>query len=376
MTEKKNFKFPLRALTALLLLAAICVGLFLGTQPAEEPKVISAAQNVAELYHSEMDANLANILFGEVSVRKDYKISPTALAAPVPDPACYGEATSIEELQWLLEKAEDILDGEKLYFSTNQELRPGSIIRYYLDDTILAITWKEMIDGVIFTFSEVKLRHPSQFRRYLSGGEFNSGQLSKTTEMAKSVNAVVACSADYYAYRHKGVTVTNGQVHKANRGVVDLCFVDFDGNLILERGLELNDVETAQAYVDEHNINFSLSFGPILVKDGENVCPKGYLLGEVSVEFPRAAIMQMGDLHYMFGASNIEMKYYKSLTMKDFAKSIHSTGCLQAYALDGGQTATVVMNNTLCNNVNYGSERLISDMIYFATAKPAETEGE
>ena len=119
MTEKKNCKFPLRALTALLLLAAICAGLFLGTQPAEEPKVISAAQNVAELYHSEMDANLANILFGEVSVRKDYKISPTALAAPVPDPACYGEATSIEELQWLLEKAEDILDGEKLYFSTN-----------------------------------------------------------------------------------------------------------------------------------------------------------------------------------------------------------------------------------------------------------------
>lgn len=372
MTEKKNFKLPAHSVVLLVLAVAICAGLFIGFQPTEQPKITSSAWNVAETYKTEMDADLSGILFGEVSVRKNYKISDTALAAPVPDPARFGEATSIEELQWLLEEAEDILEGEKLYFSTNKELRPGSVIRYYLDETILAITWKEMIDGVIFTFSEVKVRHPSQFRRHLSGGEFGSGQLYKTTEMSKSVNAVVACSADYYAYRHKGVVITNGTVHKANKGVGDLCFVDYDGNLILERGLELSDIETAQAYADEHNINFSLSFGPILVKDGQNVCPRGYLLGEVHTEFPRAAIMQMGNLHYMFGASNIEMKYYKSLTMVDFAKSIATTGCQQAYALDGGQTATVVMNNILCNNVNYGSERLISDMIFFATAKPAE----
>ena len=372
MTETKNRKLLIRAAAALLLLAALCAGVFLGIQPVEQPKITASSWDVAESYRTEMEAQLAGILFGEVSVRKNYKISDTALAAPVPDPARYGEASSIEELQWLLEEAEEILDGEKLYFSTNKELRPGSVIRYYLDETILAITWKEMIDGVIFTFSEIKIAHPSQFRRYLSGGEFGSGQLYKTTEMSQSVNAVVACSADYYAYRHKGLVITNGVVHKANKGVGDLCFVDYDGNLILERGLELHNIETAQAYADEHNVNFSLAFGPILVQNGENVCPKGYLLGEVHEKFPRAAIMQMGNLHYMFGCSNIEMKYYKSLTMTEFAECIYTTGCKQAYALDGGQTATVVMNNMLFNNVNYGSERLISDMIYFATAKPAE----
>ena len=372
MTKAKNIKYSACAAVAIILLIAICAGLFIGIQPLEQPKIITSSWDVSESYQNEMDADLAGILFGEVSVRKDYKISNTALTAPVPDQARYGEATSIKELQWLLEEAEDILDGEKLYFSTNTELRPDSVIRYYLDETILAITWKEMIDGVIFTFSEVKVRHPSQFRRHLSGGEFGSGQLAKTTEMSKSVNAVVACSADYYSYRRKGVTVTNGTVHKAIYGVFDLCFIDYDGNMILERNLELNDVDTAQAYVDEHNINFSLSFGPILVKDSEFACPRGYGLGEVHEKYPRAAIMQMGDLHYMFGCSNIERKYYKSLTMKEFAECIFTTGCKQAYALDGGQTATVVMNNVLFNNVNYGSERLISDMIYFATAKPAE----
>ena len=372
MMDMKNCKIPVRALAAVLLLIALCAGLFIGTHPVDQPKITSSAWNAVETYQNEMDTALSNIIFGKVSVRKNYKISDTALAAPVPNPACYGEATSIEELQWLLDAAEEMLDGEKLYFSTNKELRPGSVIKYYMDETILAITWKELINGVIFTFSEVKLMHPSQFRRYLSGGEFGSGQLSKTTEMSKSVNAVVACSADYYSYRHKGVVVANGTTYRANKAVGDLCFVDYDGNLILERGLELVDIETAQAYVDEHNINFSLAFGPILVKDGEYVCPKGYLLGEVHEPFPRAAIMQMGNLHYMFGCSNIEKKFYKSLTMTEFAECIYTTGCRQAYALDGGQTATVVMDNALFNNVNYGSERLISDMIYFATAKPAE----
>ena len=36
----------------------------------------------------------------------------------------------------------------------------------------------------------------------------------------------------------------------------------------------------------------------------------------------------------------------------------------------GGQTTTIVLNNEVINHVNYGSERKISDIIYFATAMP------
>ena len=78
----------------------------------------------------------------------------------------------------------------------------------------------------------------------------------------------------------------------------------------------------------------------------------------------------MGELHYLFGVSNMEAPHYNSLTLKEFAEFIHQTGCIHAYTMDGGQTATVVMDNQVINRVNYGSERLISDIIYFATAKP------
>lgn len=372
MKKRAVLSLPGICIAAGLLLIAAVLVLFLGVQPVEQAKVQPGASlSVTDRYQTELDNRFAEIVFGEVSIKKQYWISDTAQAAPMPDQTCYGEAESPAELQWLLDKAAELLDGQDLYFSTDIQIVPGSTVQYYLDDTILAITWKQGIQRTVFTFSEVKLLHPSQFRRYLSGGEFGSGILSLTTEMSQSVNAVVACSGDYYAYRRKGVTVTNGVVHKAVSGVADACFVDRNGDLILERELSFGTLEEAQAYVDEHDINFSLSFGPILIKDGEYCCPKKYSLGEVDKGYPRAAICQMDTLHYLFAATNMEPHYYNNLTMTEFAQCLLETGCRQAYALDGGQTATVAMNNTLINHVNYGSQRLISDIIYFATAKPA-----
>lgn len=371
--EKTTFSRPGIWVCAGLLLLAAGLILFLALQPAEQPKNKSVASlSVDGTYQAEMEELFSQILFGEVALKKkEYRISDTAAAAPVPDETCYGEAASPAELDWLLDKAAEVLDGQKLYFSTDIETYVGSPVYYYLDETIFAITWKQVIQNTVFTFSEVKLMHPSQFRRYLTGGEFGSGTLSKPTEMSKTVNAVVACSADFYAYRRKGITVTNGVVNKYIPGIPDSCFIDRNGDMLLERNLEFADAAQAQAYVDEHNINFSLSFGPILVKDGEYSAPKGYILGEVKERFPRAAVCQMDTLHYLFAAANMDKYYWTPVTMEDFAQCIYETGCRQAYALDGGQTATVVMNNTLMNNVNYGSERLISDIIYFATAKPA-----
>ena len=56
--------------------------------------------------------------------------------------------------------------------------------------------------------------------------------------------------------------------------------------------------------------------------------------------------------------------------MRMFAKNIEATGCRMAYSLDGGQTAAIVMNDQLINRPVYGTQRKISDIIYFATAVP------
>lgn len=359
-------------ITAIMLAVTAIILLIFGLQPLAQDKTRTGASlAVTDQYRKDIQNEFTKIIFGDVEIEKEYSIPDSAIAAPMPDPASYGEAESPAELQWLIDDAQKVLEGQELLFSTDIEIMKGSKIHYYLDDTILAITWKQVSERVVFTYSEIKILHPSQFRRYLSGGSFGSGQLSLTTEMSQSVNAVVACSADFYSYRRQGITATNGIVHKSVKGVDDLCFITYDGDMILERDLVFADQDEAQAYLDENNVNFTLAFGPILVKDYENVCPKGYELGEVKEEYPRAALCQMDKLHYVFVASNMENPYYGALNMLRFADYIHKTGCIHAYALDGGQTASVAMNNTLINKVNYGSQRLISDIIYFATAKPA-----
>jgi exopolysaccharide biosynthesis protein len=56
--------------------------------------------------------------------------------------------------------------------------------------------------------------------------------------------------------------------------------------------------------------------------------------------------------------------------MAEFGRQLQAFGAEKAYALDGGQTAVIVTNDTLINRPSYVRQRQISDIIYFATALP------
>ena len=89
--------------------------------------------------------------------------------------------------------------------------------------------------------------------------------------------------------------------------------------------------------------------------------------------YPRAAICQMGPLHYVTVVSNYEKPNYTAMhSVNQFARNLQELGITKAYALDGGQTATIVMNDQVMNTVSYGAQRKISDIIYFATALPED----
>lgn len=296
--------------------------------------------------------------------------------APVPNPANYGTTTNPKRLRRVISKARDLLDGQSLYFSDDVTLFPGSEITYYQDETILAITWKEEIappqgyGTSVYTFSEIKIADPSQFRRYLAGDAYDSKVLQTTSHMSSLTNAVVASAGDYYAYRFPGVVVMDGQVMRANPGVPDNCYITKNGDLLMERN---QDLDTLQKFVRRKNISFGLSFGPILVQDGKPVSIPHYPMGEISSQFTRAAICQMDSLHYLLIAVNMEPHAWRTINIWEFQEAVAATGCRQAYTIDGGQTATIVMDNRVINQVNYGNERNISDMIYFATALPEDT---
>ena len=308
-------------------------------------------------------------------VRKQYWIEEGTLVAPEPNQDLFGSTDDPEVMARVLKDAKWLLDGQTTYFRPDLQLyEENKTVRYYLDDSIFALAWQEEYDGCIYTFSEVKVSHPSQFRRHLAGGEYGSNMQYLTTEMAAEVNAVVASAGDFYRFRDFGAVVYQGQAKRVEGTYAETCYIDANGDLHFTYGGDVLKVEEVQKFVDEHNIQFSLAFGPILVHDYEVVPHTWYGVGEINDEYARAALLQMDTLHYIVVTANTDGITENVPTVSEFQEIVAATGCRHAYSLDGGQTATIVMNDGLVNRPVKGQQRKISDIIYFATAVP-ENEG-
>ena len=303
-------------------------------------------------------------------VRKQYWIEEGTLVAPEPNQELFGRTDDREVMAQVLHDARWLLDGQETYFQPEQQLYEDSIVRYYLDDSIFAITWQEVHDGSIYTFSEVKVSHPSQFRRHLAGGEYGSDMQYLTTEMAAEVNAVVASAGDFYRFRDFGAVVYQGEAKRVEGTYAETCYIDANGDMHFTYPEEVLTVQEVQAFVDEHDIQFSLAFGPVLVDGGEIKVPADYILGEVNGTYSRAAICQWDKLHYLIVNTSQEQSYWHRHKVRAFAQFIKDLGCNTAYALDGGQTTAIVMNDELVTLPDYKTQRRISDIIYFATALP------
>ena len=303
--------------------------------------------------------------------RKDYKIEEGTLVAPEPDQSCFGSTDDPVVMAQVLHDARWLLDGQTTFFQPDQQLyEKNNIVRYYLDETIFAIAWQEEHEGCIYTFSEVKVSHPSQFRRHLAGGEYGSNMQYLTTEMAAEVNAVVASAGDFYRFRDFGAVVYQGEAKRVEGTYAETCYIDANGDMHFTYGGDVLRVSEVQEFVDEHDIRFSLAFGPILVDNYEVVPHTWYGVGEINDEYARAALLQMDTLHYIVVTANTDGVTEHVPTVAKFQEIVAATGCRHAYSLDGGQTATIVMNDELVNRPVKGQQRKISDIIYFATAVP------
>lgn len=252
----------------------------------------------------------------------------------------------------------------------------GSDIVMYEDKTIKAYLWKERIDietEETYNFADITISHPSQIRRYYAGGEYAMNTRYYPQIMAQSTNSVVAITGDFYNYRTYGVVVNNGVIYRneSRTKMPYVLFVDYDGNLNVEYCGDNYDVES---YVNENDINFSVSFGPALVKDGHVLTSgeaqkyegEGWIYGWA----PRAAIGQLGELHYLICTVDGKNTGYHGTRSYILAHVMDSKGCYLAYNLDGGHTATLVVGGEVFNRVAFGGQRASSDIIYFATAIP------
>ena len=319
-------------------------------------------------------------------VKLRYVIDENAVVAPAPDPACFGKISIAhpEETLEVIQKARDyglLREDETVIFDPEVTFYYDEDIEYYLDETILVICWKEVIDGNTCSFVEIKIADASQFRRKFADDTFAAASQYYSTEMHKSTNAVVTLNADFYQNRDFGVVVYGRTLYRfptstytgsySKYNCLETCFVNSEGDFLFTELGQTFTKESMEQYIRDNDILFSMSFGPVLVQDGQVRQVDWYPVGEIDKGYSRAGIGQVDKLHYLYMSLNHSAEKAARWTVNTFAQHFGEKAVINAYCLDGGQTGEIVFQGRAYNHVdivNGQKERPVSDNIYFATA--------
>ena len=305
---------------------------------------------------------------------RHYRIDEYALSGPVPDATRFGASENPYELAALLETAEarQLIGDRELVWNPELELLPGTMVRWYLDETILTIVWQEEEASAVGTFAEVIVADGSQLRRKISADQLWDLHFQTTSEFHAAANAVLTLGGDFYYHgRACGIGVYQREIYRFEPYTCDNCYITSDGDMLFSYRGQWTDQAEVERFLAENDVLFSLCFGPVLIDDGVDVTPEQYTWGEVNDTYARSALGMLGEHHYLTMNINCGSgQYYNLATLRQEADAMIRRGCIKAYALDGGQTATTVFDGELINPVQFGWEKAISDVIYFASAVP------
>jgi len=247
----------------------------------------------------------------------------------------------------------------------------------YEDESIQVSVETLEEDGVIWHVGRIRIASPTQLRTGVAGEKLTSKKTRTVSSMAEMYNAVIALSGDDYqndpqktSYEYRmGEEIRN----KTNK-LKDILIIDEKGDFhlyIKSEGMNASNRKVTSIDGFNGTVINAFTFGPALVKDGQLLTlDTGYGYNPNGKE-PRAAIGQTGELSYLFiiaeGRGESE-----GVTQQQLAEKMYELGCVQAYNLDGGNSAEMVFNGQIYKGMPGGSERPLNDIIYFATAAPEQ----
>ena len=245
----------------------------------------------------------------------------------------------------------------------------------YEDDSI-SVRIEKVTDTekkLSWTVAYIRIQDPSQFRTCIAGNSIKSERTASVLSMAKKYNAVIAVNGDYYVNdtQKKSFEYRMGEkIRSKTNARKDILIIDENADLHI---ILMADKAVQQAEIDriceEHVIVNAFTFGPALVKDGNLLnCPKDYNYNPNGEE-PRVAIGQTDPLSYVLVVAEGRGGYADGVTHQELANFMYDTiGCQQAYNLDGGNSGTMVLGDTVYK-ADHGTSKLrdLNDSIYFAT---------
>ena len=232
-------------------------------------------------------------------------------------------------------------------------------------DGNISVTLKEYRenDTTIYV-ADVQLSSSSYLKTALAQGSYGKNVTATTSEIAESVNAILAINGDFYGAQEKGYVIRNGTLYR------DTAIDNHEDLVIYKDGSFgiINESEvTAQELIQNGAVQ-TLSFGPALIQNGSIAVTSDEEVGKAMASNPRTAIGIIDENHYVFVVSDGRTDESEGLSLSQLAQFMQSLGVETAYNLDGGGSSTMYFNGSVVNNPTTGGnttkERSVSDIVY------------
>ncbi|ETO99302.1 periplasmic protein, PF09992 family [Lachnoanaerobaculum sp. MSX33] len=239
----------------------------------------------------------------------------------------------------------------------------GTVIGEYSDsNTSITLKQYRAYDSDIYV-ADVTVSDVSVLKTALANNTYGRNITDTTSNMAEENNAVLAINGDYYGARQAGYVIRNGNLYRNTSGDRDALVITKTGEFefVSENKTSAEELLQSGAYQ-------VLSFGPVLLDDGEISVGENDEVGMAMASNPRTAIGYLGNNHYVFVVSDGRTSESAGLSLYELATFMKELGVVDAYNLDGGGSSTMVFKGEIINNPttngHSNQERAVSDIVY------------
>lgn len=239
----------------------------------------------------------------------------------------------------------------------------GTVIGTYSDTkSKITVTQYRAYDSNIYV-ADVEVTDGTSILSAFANNTYGRNITDTTSDMAEENNAVLAINGDYYGARQSGYVIRNGVVYRNQGSNGEDMVISKDGTLSF-----ISESDTTTDSLIQKQAWQVLSFGPVLVENGEVAVTENDEVGMAMASNPRTAIGTVAKNHYLFVVSDGRTSESAGLSLYELANFMKALGATNVYNLDGGGSSTMVFQGEVVNNPttngNKISERAVSDILY------------
>ena len=238
-----------------------------------------------------------------------------------------------------------------------------TVIGTYSDSkSKITVTQYRAYDSNIYV-ADVEVTDGTSILSAFANNTYGRNITDTTSDMAEENNAVLAINGDYYGARQSGYVIRNGVVYRNQGSNGEDMVISKDGTLSF-----ISESDTTTDSLIQKQAWQVLSFGPVLVENGQIAVTENDEVGMAMASNPRTAIGTVAKNHYLFVVSDGRTSESAGLSLYELANFMKSLGATNVYNLDGGGSSTMVFQGEVVNNPttngNKISERAVSDILY------------